>query len=119
MSKPFINTIGRIGKIEAEYTPQGKFICKFSLAVDVGWGDKKSTNWYNCVAWEKTGERINQWCEKGTKLAIEGHLELREWTDKNEVKHLSPDITVSGFEVVAKGKKKEEAEEDEPSFMQD
>lgn len=110
---------GNIGKIEGQYTPKGKFVCKASLAVSVGWGDNKQTNWYNLTVWGDQGERFNEWASKGTRVLVEGTLELREWEDKDGGKHLSPDVNVQYFETLSKRKKEEESDEDQPEYMRD
>ena len=102
---------GNIGKIEGQYTPTGKYVCKGTLAVSVGWGDRKSTNWYNFAAWGSQGERMNEWFSVGTHILIDGTLELREWTDKDGNKHISPDVIVNYFELAGKRKEKEQEEE--------
>ena len=98
---------GNIGSIDAKFTDTGKMIVNFSVAVNIGWGDKKKTNWYKCIAWEKTGELINQLAEKGTQILLEGNQEIREWSDKEGVKHASVEITVRDFDILARGKKKD------------
>lgn len=98
---------GNIGSIDAKFSDTGKMIVNFSVAVNIGWGDKKKTNWYKCVAWEKTGELINQLAEKGTQILVEGSQEIREWNDKDGVKHTSVEITVRDFDILTRGKKKD------------
>lgn len=98
---------GNIGSIEAKFTDTGKMICNFSVAVNIGWGDKKKTNWYKCIAWERTAELINQLAEKGTQILVDGNQEIREWEDKEGIKHTSVEITVRDFDILARGKKKD------------
>ena len=106
--------VGNVGKIESEYTPTAKFICKGTFAVNIGFGDKKETNWYNFIVWDKQGELFNELVGVGTHLLIEGELLLREWTDKDGGKHISHDVTVRDFNVLGRGKKKEQTEFDSP-----
>lgn len=114
-----VQLFGNVGKAEAQYTPQGQFIFKGSIATSHGKRGEETTNWYNFTAWETLGEWMNKSVEKGTYLYIEGSLVLREWTDKEGVVHISPDVTVTDYRVLGRGKKKEESEEEEPEFMQD
>ncbi len=109
MNKIFLT--GTIGKEpEAQYTASGKYVCKNSLAVSVGWGDKKTTNWYNLIVWGDQGERFKSWISKGSRVLIEGALELQEWKDKEGATHVSPNVTVSYFEVLNKKENKENKE---------
>src|SRR5512146_2503320 len=103
MNEAVLHVFGNIGKMEASYTPKGKFVLKGSIAVNFGKGDKKITNWYNFVAWEKRGELMNDMCQVGSFVFVEGNLTLREWSDKEGVKHVSPDLTVSDFRILGKG----------------
>ena len=115
-----VTLIGNVGKIESQYTTQAKLITKFSLAVNIGYGDNKKTNWYYCTAWERTAEFVQQRAQVGTQLFVEGELFLREWKTKDSEDRLSPDVTVSKFRVLSRGKKKdEETIEELPEFMKD
>lgn len=76
--------VGRLGKdAELKYVPSGKAVCNFSIAVDVGYGDNKSTMWVEGVLWEKRAESLAQYLTKGKMIAISGSIELRTWTNKN------------------------------------
>lgn len=101
----FLGILGR--DPEMRYSPQGKAVTKMSAAVSIGWGDKKRTNWYNCIAWEKQAEQINNLAGKGTKIIIHGTQALRDWTDKNGEARRSVEITVMDYSIVS-GMKKDE-----------
>ena len=46
--------IGYLGKDpETKVGQNGKSVTKFSVAVNDGYGDKKHTQWYNAVAFDK------------------------------------------------------------------
>lgn len=78
-----VNIIGRIGRDpETKFTPSGKGMTKFSIAVDTGFGDKKATSWFDAIAWEKTSEFVEKYFKKGSKIAISGRLNQETWTDK-------------------------------------
>jgi single-strand DNA-binding protein len=75
---------GRMGRdAELKYIPSGKAVCNFSIAVDVGYGDNKSTMWVEGVLWEKRAESLAPYLTKGKMVVIEGPVELRVWTNKN------------------------------------
>src|SRR5438552_7921214 len=77
--------IGNLGKDpEMKYTPQGKPMTTFSVAVsrrrqtpDGEWKDE--TEWFRIIAWEKLAEQCNEYLRKGSKVYIEGRLQSREW----------------------------------------
>lgn len=90
-----ITATGRVvADAEVRFTPNGDPICNFRLASDVGYGERKSTNWFNCQIWGKRGEGIAPHLIKGTPITVFGTLVLREWTNKEGIKQLSPDIRI-------------------------
>lgn len=97
-----MNKISATGRLVADselrYTSGGDPICNFRLASDVGFGDKKTTNWFSCQIWGKRGEAISHHLLKGLPVTVFGTLVLREW-EKDGVKHLSPDIRVDEIEL--------------------
>ena len=110
---------GNVGQIECQYTPQGKLVCKFTVAVNFGKNGEKDTDWYNCVAWERTAEMMNDMVQVGTHVLVEGVQRIKKWADKDGNKHLNVELTVREFDVLYKGKPKESSDEsqDQPEFM--
>ena len=95
-----ITATGRIAAdAEVRYTPSGDAIANFRVASDVGFGDKKTTNWFACSIFGKRGESLSPHLTKGTQVTIFGQLTLREWTNKENVKQISPDIRVDEIEM--------------------
>ena len=75
-----VMVIGRLGKDpEMQYTANGNAVTKFSVAADSGFGDKKKTEWFNVVAWEKTAEACAQYLNKGSLVYIEGRQQTETW----------------------------------------
>ena len=71
--------IGRLGRDpEMRYTPNGKAVVSFSLAVNRD-GKKEESDWIEFVAWEKTAEVIANYCHKGDLLGVTGALQKRSW----------------------------------------
>lgn len=97
-----MNKISATGRIvadaEVRFTPGGDAIANFRLASDVGFGDKKSTNWFACTIFGKRGEALAPHLTKGLPVTVFGTLALREW-EKDGTKHLSPDIRVDEIEL--------------------
>ena len=100
------NFIGNLGRDpEMRFTPQGKAITTFSLAVKVGFGETGYTIWIRCAAWEKRAELCNQFLKKGSKVRVTGQLEgdkatgaPRTWTDKEGGFHTSFEMRVEDVE---------------------
>ena len=104
-----MNKISAAGRVvadaEVRFTKSGDPIASFRLASDVGFGDNKTTNWFNCQIWGKRAESLAPHLTKGSQLTVFGTLKLREWEDKEGQKKLSPDISVD--ELAFQGGKKD------------
>jgi single-strand DNA-binding protein len=84
---------------ELKTTPNGKMVCTFTLAVDRGYGDNKTTDFINCVAWEQRADFINKYFTKGNEIRILGEINTRKWQDQNGNNRTAFEIRVqeSGF----------------------
>ena len=97
--------IGRMVKdIELRTTQGGKTVGTFTVAVDDGYGDKKTTDFINCVAWEKTAGFIHDYFGKGRMIVLVGKIKTRSW-DTEDGKRYATEVFVS--EVDFAGEKKE------------
>ena len=80
--------IGNITRdIDVRYTPSGKAISKFSLAVNRVWttdaGEKKEeTTFVDIDSFGKAAENLAKYAGKGSPLMVEGRLKLDKWNDK-------------------------------------
>jgi single stranded DNA-binding protein len=79
--------IGNLGRTPSmRYTPGGKAVTDVSLAATTFGMDQPE--WLNLVAWQKVAEVINQYLEKGNRIAVAGRLIRSTWkgTGENEGK---------------------------------
>ncbi len=101
-----IMLIGNLGRDpELSYTPSGKAIAKFSLAVsrrrrDESGEQREETTWFNVVAWERLAETCNNYLQKGSKVYIEGRMTSRKYTDKDGVERTVWDVVASDMEML-------------------
>src|SRR5215208_2332751 len=84
-----VQLIGRLGKDpESKYTPTGKCVTHFSLAVSQQWktnGETKEyTEWVNVEAWGRLGEVCQDYLKKGSLVFIEGRLKTEKYEDKDK-----------------------------------
>lgn len=71
-----IVAVGRLGfDPKMQYTPQGTAKTTMSVAVNSGYGDKKSTIWMNVVAYGSQAENANKYLQKGSVIKFSGHLQ--------------------------------------------
>src|SRR6266567_6289765 len=72
---------GRLGRDpEMNYTPSGKAVTKFSLAVDQG--KQKDAMWLDVISWEDLAEQVNHETAKGAQVEVRGRLAQESWKDK-------------------------------------
>lgn len=98
---------GRLGKDpELNYTQGQTAVCKFTLATSESYNDKQSgqkvekTEWHNIVAWNKQGEVIRQYFNKGSQILIEGKIHYNKWQDKEGQNRITPEIILEKFEFI-------------------
>lgn len=90
--------IGRLGgDPEIRYTNSGSAVANFSIATSESWKDKSGnkqdrTEWHNIVAWGSLASFAENYLRKGMLVYVEGKLQTRDWTDKNNVKHYKTEI---------------------------
>lgn len=85
---------------EIRYTNSKKAVCSFTVAVDNGKDrdGKKMTLFIPCVAWEKTGELIDQYFNKGDPISVTGKIVPRSYEKDDGSKRYITEVIVSSFE---------------------
>lgn len=90
--------IGNLGRDpEMRYTPSGKPVTAFSLAVNRTWiaagGDRREeTDWFNVVTWGDLAETCNRYLRKGDRVYLEGRLQVRNWEGADKQKHARTEV---------------------------
>jgi single-strand DNA-binding protein len=72
---------------ELRYTPAGKAIAKFGMAINRNWttetGEKKEeVTFVDIDSFGRQAEVISQYLKKGRPVLVEGRLKLDQWDDK-------------------------------------
>lgn len=74
-----VNLIGNISTdIDLKATPTGKFVAQFNLAVNNPFNREK-TAFLPIEVWGKVAENTSNFCKKGSKVSVSGHIEVDEW----------------------------------------
>lgn len=69
---------------ELKYTPSNVAVTNFTLAVDRTFsGKEKVTDFISIVAWRSTAEFAAKYFQKGQLVAVQGSLQVRDYTDKD------------------------------------
>lgn len=84
-------------------------ITTFSVAVDRYAGGQKKVDFYDCKAFRRQAEIINEWFSKGKPILIDGHMESSKWTDKNGATRVSWELVVENFEFLGSKQQSEAA----------
>ena len=93
--------IGNLGRDpEMRYTPSGRPVTEFSVAVSHrsrdaqtgAWADD-GTDWYRVTVWGDRAERTAEQFRKGNKVFVEGRFRTREYEARDGQKRISLEIT--------------------------
>lgn len=112
-----LNTITIMGRLtrdpELRYTPQQTPVASFTIAVDRDYqsgGSERQTDFIDCVAWRSTAEFVSKYFQKGAMAIVDGRLQIREWTDKNDNKRRTAEVVAENI-YFGESKRREENRE--------
>ncbi len=92
--------MGRVcNDLELKTTQNGVSVTSFTLAVDRAYtpkGQEKQTDFINCVAWRGTAEFISKYFRKGSRMAVKGELQQRNYTANDGSKRSVYEVIVDG-----------------------
>jgi single-strand DNA-binding protein len=95
---PALNRVQLIGYLgrnpESKYTPTGKRVTDFPIAVTNRWKDetgetKEYTEWVNIEAWGRLAETCYEYLGKGSLVYIEGRLKTDRYEDQGEIRYFT------------------------------
>ncbi|WP_342378895.1 single-stranded DNA-binding protein [Myxococcus stipitatus] len=93
--------IGNLGADpEVRFTPGGQAVANFRIATSESWNDKNGqkqerTEWHRIVVWGKLAELCGEYLKKGRQCYVEGRLQTREWTDKENRKNYTTEVVAN------------------------
>jgi single-strand DNA-binding protein len=98
---PALNRIQLIGYLgrdpETRFTPTGKKVTHFSLAVSqrrkVSGETREYTDWVNVEAWNRLGEVCQEYLKKGSLIYLEGRLKTDKYEDNGNTRYFSKVVT--------------------------
>lgn len=94
-----VQLIGRLGKDpESKFTPTGKKVAHFSLAISNRWKNKEGqsqeyTEWVNVEAWGRLGEVCQEYLKKGSLVYVEGRLKTDKYESEGENRYYTKVVT--------------------------
>ena len=106
-----LNQIYLLGNLtrdpEIIYTNEGMAIAEMRLAVNKRWKDKNGedmevVDYFNVTAWNNLAENCVNSLKKGDRVIVNGHLNLRNWENKDGKKYniinMTADIVAASLE---------------------
>jgi len=101
--------IGRLGADpETRHTQSGKAVTNIRIATSDKWRDKQSgekrekTEWHSIIAFERLGEIIAQYTQKGAQVYVEGKLQTRKWQDKDGKDRYTTEVIAQSVQLLTK-----------------
>ncbi|MFM6253922.1 MAG: single-stranded DNA-binding protein [Dolichospermum sp.] len=98
-----VRAVGRTGRVV--YKSGNKY--SVSLAVR---RTADQVDWLDLEAWNRTGEVMESYVQKGGLIGIQGQLKFEEWTDRTGELRSKPVILITELELLG-GKKEQERED--------
>lgn len=89
--------IGRLTRDpELRTTTSGTATTAFTVAVDRTFVNQQTgqreADFINCVAWRKQAENISRYCVKGTQVAVEGRIQVRNYDAQDGTKRYVTEV---------------------------
>lgn len=127
MSKSNVNKIILVGHLgqnpDLRYTAKGNPVITLSLATNKEFktadGLKKSeTYWHRATLWGKKAETCAKYLTKGSRVYLEGELQMKSWTDKEGSVKKSAEILVDEIKFLGGTHRSEIPASSEPAIAE-
>lgn len=87
-----VTLVGRLGRDpDMRMTANGTSVCNISIATNRPTKGKE-TDWHRIVIWGKAADVASQYLRKGSECAVTGHLQYRDWEDREGNKKQTAEI---------------------------
>jgi single-strand DNA-binding protein len=95
---------------ELKTLPSGNRVCEFGLAMNRSFttqsGDQREeTTFVELSAFGRSGEVIEQYCQKGSPLFVEGRLRFDSWQNDQGEKRSKLSVIVENFQLMPDAKR--------------
>lgn len=77
---------------ELRHTNSGTPVCSFSIAINNGYGENQTTDFINCVAWNKQAEFVERNFSKGKMIIVVGRIQTRTWEGTDGKKNYATEV---------------------------
>lgn len=105
---------GRLGAdADLRTTSSGEKVLGFRVANDVGYGDRKTTQWVDCSIWGRRAEALAPHLTKGKQVVVSGEVTLREFEKRDGTRGAGLAVRVAEIDLVG-GAREDGGERREP-----
>lgn len=115
-----VTLIGYLGHApEMRETTSGDAVAHLSLATTETWKDKatgekkEATEWHRVVLYRKLAEIAGQYLKKGSLVYIEGRLQTRKWTGKDDIDRYTTEIIADDLRMLGARPSSHDADNEE------
>lgn len=77
-----------------------KLVANFNVAINEGYGDRKTTLWLRVIAWEKLAEVAEKYLHKGDQVLVDGRLQVRTYDDKDGAQRTSVEVIANNITLI-------------------
>ncbi len=99
---------GHLGRdAESKYLPSGTGVMEFSMAVNSGFGENKTSWWLKCAMFGERGINLTQYLTKGQQVAVSGEFVPRPYKDSSGGEKISLELRINALELL--GSKRDDA----------
>lgn len=85
--------------VELSKTQNGNSVAKFTVAVN-GYND--TTDFINCIAWNKLADIVNMYCKKGDLVTVEGRISVRNYENQQGKKVYITEVVANNVQLPPK-----------------
>jgi single-strand DNA-binding protein len=97
----FTGTVGR--DAEVRYAPSGLAVLSFTVANNIGFGEKQQTLWIQVTLFGKRAEgQLQNYLKKGQQVFVSGELTQREYQAKDGTTKTSLDLNANIIDLIGK-----------------
>jgi len=104
-----IGNIGQDAQVR-QAAANGNTPISFSVAVSEKRGQEEHTEWFSCTKWVQSGgsTAIANYLKRGTKVAVEGKVSTRAYTDRDGQTRASLEVNVQNIELLGGGQQQQQ-----------
>lgn len=88
---------------EVRYTPSGKVVCSFTVAVDRPFTNQegqREADFIPVVVWGKSAELCGNSLSKGQRIMVDGRMQVRSYDGKDGVKRWVTEVIANNVEFI-------------------